>query len=50
MDDGVRWMLDAMVRCVRAVRMEKKIFFFSRERRVKECNDVGSWKSVVRGT
>ena len=34
---------------LRAVRMEKKIFFFSRER-VKECNDVGSWKSVVRGT
>ena len=23
---------------LRAVRMEKKIFFFSRERRVKECN------------
>ena len=35
---------------LRAVRMEKKIFFFSKESFVKECNDVGSWKSVVKGT
>ena len=44
MDDGVRWMLDAMVRCVRCEWKKKSFFFPEKE------NDVGSWKSVVRGT